>query len=59
MKEVLTIKEVASYLRVSRCTVWRWCNSGKLPAFKVGRGWRIYRLMLEKIVKPSSPYQKA
>jgi excisionase family DNA binding protein len=37
----LTVGEVAEYLRVSRVTVWRWCKSGKLPAFKIGHEWRI------------------
>lgn len=40
-KEVLTVQEVADYLKVSQTTVWRWCQSGKLPAFRVGHQWRI------------------
>jgi excisionase family DNA binding protein len=39
--EILTVQEVADYLKVSRTTVWRWCSTGKLPAFKIGRGWRV------------------
>jgi excisionase family DNA binding protein len=50
MDEILTVQEVADYLKVSRTTVWRWCNEGKLSAFKVGRGWRIHRLEVEKVV---------
>ena len=41
--EVLTVKEVATYLRVSRVTVWRWCQRGTIPAFRVGHNWRIRR----------------
>lgn len=37
---VLTVAEVAAYLRISETTVWRWCHSGKLPAFRIGRSWR-------------------
>lgn len=50
MDSILTIPEVARYLKVSRTTVWRWCNEGKLPAFKAGRGWRVHRIEVEKIV---------
>ena len=50
MDEILTVQEVANYLKVSRTTVWRWCKEGKVAAFKVGRGWRIHRLEVEKIV---------
>ena len=39
--EVLTVQEVADYLKVSQTTVWRWCQNGKLPAFRVGHQWRI------------------
>jgi excisionase family DNA binding protein len=41
--ELLTVREVAVYLRVSRATVWRWCQQGNIPAFRVGRNWRIRR----------------
>ena len=57
MDKILTVPEIAQYLKVSRTTVWRWCNEGKLPAFKVGRGWRIHRSEIEKI-HPSSTMTK-
>lgn len=50
MDEILTVGEVAEYLKLSRTTIWRWCSEGKLQAFKVGRGWRIHRSEIEKIV---------
>lgn len=50
MDEILTVQEVANYFKVSRSTVWRWCNQGKLSAFKAGHGWRVHRSELEKIV---------
>jgi len=48
--ELLTIAEVAGYLKLSRRTAWRWCKSGRLPAAKVGHQWRIARSDLEKFV---------
>ena len=48
--EVLTVTEVATYLRVSETTVWRWCTTGKLPAFRIGRGWRIRKSDLEHYI---------
>ena len=41
--ELLTVKEAATYLRVSRVTAWRWCQQGIIPAFRIGRSWRIRR----------------
>lgn len=37
----LTPQEVSVLLRVSVYTVRRWIKEGDLPAYKMGRGWRI------------------
>lgn len=38
---LLTIDEAARQFRVSVSTMYRWCRTGRLPAFKIGRGWLI------------------
>ncbi|HXF51128.1 MAG TPA: helix-turn-helix domain-containing protein [Dehalococcoidia bacterium] len=38
---LLTIEEAAKRFRVSVSTMYRWCRTGRLPAFKIGRGWLI------------------
>lgn len=53
MDDILTVEEIADYLKVSRTTVWRWCQEGRLIAFKVGRGWRIHRRELERFTSSS------
>jgi excisionase family DNA binding protein len=57
--EVLTVKEVAIYLRVNRVTVWRWCQQGIIPASRFGRNWRIRKidllLLLENTPSTSIP----
>jgi excisionase family DNA binding protein len=45
--EILTLEEVASYLRLSRKTAYRMARSGELPAFKASNHWRIRRPELE------------
>ena len=42
-EEFLTPQEVADRLKVSIFTVRRWIVQNTLPAYKVGRGWRIAR----------------
>mgnify|MGYP006282149427 CR=1 FL=1 len=37
----LTPKEVSDLLQVSVYTIRRWIKEGELPAYKVGRLWRI------------------
>lgn len=44
LPDLLTIKEVASLLRVSPLTIKRWGKAGKLPAIRINsRGDRRYR----------------
>ncbi len=40
LPEVMNVREVAKYLRVSKQTVYNLLKSGKLSAVKVGREWR-------------------
>jgi excisionase family DNA binding protein len=36
----LSLEEIAGHLGVSRDTVYRWIDSRKMPAHKVGRLWK-------------------
>jgi excisionase family DNA binding protein len=38
--EILTLKEVAEYLKLAEKTAYRLAAEGKLPGFKVGGSWR-------------------
>ena len=38
--ELLTLEELAAFLKVSRDTVYRMAQKGKIPAVKVGNQWR-------------------
>lgn len=38
---LLTPEEVAERLKVSIFTIRRWIHQGELPAYRIGRGWRI------------------
>jgi excisionase family DNA binding protein len=45
---VLTVRELAGYLRVHQSTVYRLLREQKLPAFKVGSDWRFNREEIER-----------
>ena len=38
--QILTLKEVAEYLKLAEKTAYRLAAEGKLPGFKVGGSWR-------------------
>jgi excisionase family DNA binding protein/PAS domain S-box-containing protein len=39
-KRLLTVKEVAAYLRVNQTTIYRLVRKSQIPSFKVGGDWR-------------------
>jgi excisionase family DNA binding protein len=41
--EILTLKELAAYLKVNPRTVYRLLAERRLPAFRVGHAWRFRR----------------
>ncbi|MDQ9094226.1 helix-turn-helix domain-containing protein [Pseudoalteromonas haloplanktis] len=49
--EIMTIQEVALYLKLNEKTTYRLTSEGKLPGFKVGGSWRFKRVDLEKWIE--------
>ena len=41
--EIMTIREVAKYLRITEKTAYRLAATDKIPGFKVGGSWRFKR----------------
>lgn len=41
--EILTVLDVARFLRVPKSTVYKLARLGKLPASKIGKHWRFLR----------------
>lgn len=46
--EVLTIDELAIYLKVSKSTLYKLVQEGKIPGQKVGKHWRFHRDVIEQ-----------
>ena len=51
---VMTIPDVAKYLRFSEAKVYRMAQSGKIPAMKIGRAWRFKRELIDEWIKQGS-----
>ena len=47
MEKLLSLRQVADYLRVSVSTTYRLAESGQLPAFKISN--RIWRVRVEDV----------
>ncbi len=48
MDEVLTIKELSAYLKISKSTLYKLVREGKIPSQKVGRHWRFRKVAIDR-----------
>lgn len=55
--QILTLKEVAAYLKLAEKTAYRLASEGKLPGFKVGGSWRFKREDLEAWIEENKSKQ--
>ena len=51
--EILTLEEVAVYLKAGKRTVYRLAQKGEIPAFKLGGTWRFRRSELDQWIAAS------
>ena len=55
----MSLREVASYLRIHEATVRRLLRQGKLPASRVGHDWRFSRDAIHSLARPLEYQQVA
>lgn len=53
----MTIEQAAEYLQVSRETLYKYAQSGKVPASKVGRHWRFSRTAIDAWIAGTTTVQ--
>jgi excisionase family DNA binding protein len=46
--EILTIEEVATYLRLTPQTIYKWAQERRIPAVKLGKEWRFRRSVIDR-----------
>ncbi len=51
---ILTVTEVAEYLKVAERTIYRLAAAKKIPAFKVGGAWRFSRAEIDEWIRHQS-----
>jgi len=52
--DIMTIKEVADYLKLKEKTAYKLVAEGKIPGFKVGGPWRFKKSEIEKWIEERS-----
>ncbi len=46
--DILTIEEVARYLKMKPQTIYKWAQEGQIPGAKIGKEWRFRKQMLDE-----------
>lgn len=48
MDEIMTLEEVAKYLKLKPQTIYAWAQNEKIPAAKLGKEWRFKKSVIDK-----------
>ncbi len=51
--EVMTIDDLASYLQLSKSSLYKLAQEGRIPGQKVGRHWRFHKDTIDEWLKRS------
>jgi len=46
--DIMTIEEVAAYLRLKPQTIYTWAQEKKIPAAKLGKEWRFRKSLIDE-----------
>ena len=49
---VMTVDEVADYLRIPKASAYKLAQQGKIPCQKVGKHWRFKREAVDRWLEP-------
>ena len=51
MANIITAKEVARYLKLTKSTIYKLASTGQLPGFKIGNSWRFDMNEILELIK--------
>ena len=57
--ELLTVEDVAKYLKLRPQTIYKWAQTGKIPAAKFGKEWRFRKSILDDWINTSITLSEA
>ena len=52
---VLTIDELAEYLKISKSTLYKLAQEGSIPSQKVGKHWRFHKDTVDEWLRQRGP----
>ena len=55
--EVMTIEELAAYLKIPKSTLYKQVQEGKVPGQKIGKQWRFGKKAIDRWINESGKGQ--
>ncbi len=49
--QILTVKELSEYLKLTDITIYRYAKEGIIPAFRVGSRWRFDKCKIDELLR--------
>lgn len=49
--DIMTVKDLAQYLKIAEKTAYRFALEGKIPGFKVGSAWRFRKSEIDEWIE--------
>ena len=49
--QIMTVDEVAAYLKLSKITVYKLTQKGEIPGFRIGSSWRYNKDVIDEIAR--------
>ena len=56
--EIMTVEDVAKYLKLKPQTVYKWAQEGQIPGAKLGKEWRFRRSLLDEWIDTAMTLSK-
>ena len=54
--DIMTVHDLAGYLRLSEAKIYKLANAGCLPALRVGKSWRFRRDLIDEWVRRETEF---
>ena len=48
---IMTVHDVAEYLRLSEAKVYKMANEGRVPALRIGKTWRFKKELIDEWIR--------
>jgi len=58
MSALMTVKEVAQYLKVDPWTIYNWIRDDKIPAIRIVGSWRFKKQDIDKWLRAQTSFHK-